>query len=229
MKNDMEDNEIMLQVTSPPWFQYEGVKAPQGTFVHILRDPVDSDIEVYRMVLAEEADEEGIAWDKECQERHELQVQLLSEREQERMWAEDDLDTAAASMSEEGVEELREECAAFLQWIVENKLEEFWLDEVQHVMRGKIEGGSAAELLVLYRTVLRLGRKWQETKGGGEEGVEKCLLTLSRAVFGLRAVVCYILQLGFPMSEYVVSNRNMSNYFEYSTFAKCHAWQGRWW
>jgi hypothetical protein len=168
-----EDPEIMIQVTRPSWFPYEGLKAPLGTFVHICHDS-----EVYRMVLAEEADEEGIAWDKECQERHEGLVQLLSEREQERMWAEDDLETDAASMPEEEVEELREECATFLQWIVENKLEEFWLDEDQHVMRGKIEGGSAAELLVLYRTVLRLGRKWQDAKGGGEEGVATCLLTL---------------------------------------------------
>jgi hypothetical protein len=54
--------DIMVQVTRPSWYPYDGLEAPLGTFVYTQRDKIGNGVQ--RMVPVEEADEDGIAKDK---------------------------------------------------------------------------------------------------------------------------------------------------------------------
>jgi hypothetical protein len=114
---DPRGDDIMVQVARPSWYPYDGLEALLGTFVH--EDKSDS--KAFRMVPAEEADEEWIAKDKK------------------RRWGEEkgEIEVVTAHMLEEEVDELREECVGLLQWILENKLEGLPLDEEQQLVRGK--------------------------------------------------------------------------------------------
>jgi hypothetical protein len=59
----LHQNEIMVQVARPAWYPYDGPEAPLGTFVYTSND--EGPTRTTRMVPAEEANEVGIARDKD--------------------------------------------------------------------------------------------------------------------------------------------------------------------